>query len=161
MDALTTDDWLYWKHLQSWGAESMNKLHNKSNTIHVHRKIAKIAWQNRPLPQGHGRITMLLLFNCWILYGRCLPSHSLLIIIGITSPTHSFIPGLNPPFSANPYHRGLSLFLFRIDYMDSKTAYCYFSAHPFLTRDAMPWAYVRPCPCLRLSQVGVLLKRQM
>jgi len=35
-------------------------------------------------------------------------SHTVFIIIGIPSPTHSFIPGLKPSFSANPYHRSLS-----------------------------------------------------
>ena len=38
-------------------------------------------------------------FNCRILYGRSLPT-VILIIIGIPSPTHSFIPDLEPFFSA-------------------------------------------------------------
>jgi len=42
----------------------------------------------------------------------------ILIIIGIPSPTHSFTLGLNPSFSANPPHRSLSFFSFRIHYMD-------------------------------------------
>ena len=29
---------------------------------------------------------------------------SYLLLFGIPSPTHSFIPGLKPPFSANPSH---------------------------------------------------------
>jgi len=33
----------------------------------------------------------------------------ILIIISIPSPTHSFIPGLKPSFSANPSHRSLSV----------------------------------------------------
>jgi len=39
----------------------------------------------------------------------------------MTFPTalHSFIPGLKPPFSANPSHRSPSFFFFRIHYMDS------------------------------------------
>jgi len=53
-----------------------------------------------------------------ILYGHYLPTF-ILIIIGIPSPTHSFIPGLKPPFSANPSHRSLSFFFFRIHYKDS------------------------------------------
>jgi len=36
-------------------------------------------------------------FNCRILYGRSLPT---VILIIIPSPTHSFIPGLEPFFSA-------------------------------------------------------------
>ena len=32
----------------------------------------------------------------------------ILIIISFPSPTLSFIPGLKPPFSANPSHRSLS-----------------------------------------------------
>jgi len=32
----------------------------------------------------------------------------ILIIISFPSPTHSFVPGLKPSFSANPSHRRLS-----------------------------------------------------
>jgi len=35
----------------------------------------------------------------------------ILIITGIPSPTHSFIPGLKPSFSANPSHCSLSFLL--------------------------------------------------
>jgi len=35
----------------------------------------------------------------------------ILFIISIPSPHHSFIPGLKPPFSANPFHRSLSFLL--------------------------------------------------
>ena len=35
----------------------------------------------------------------------------ILIIISLPSPTHSFIPGLKPSFSANPSHRSLFLLL--------------------------------------------------
>jgi len=41
----------------------------------------------------------------------------ILIIIRFASPTHSFIPVLKPPFSANPSHCSLSFFFFRTDYM--------------------------------------------
>ena len=41
-----------------------------------------------------------------------------MLIIGIPSPTHSFILGLNPSFSANPPYRTLSFFSFSIHYMD-------------------------------------------
>ena len=40
------------------------------------------------------------------------------MIIGIPSPAHSFTLGLNPSFSANPPHRSLSFFSYRIHYMD-------------------------------------------
>ena len=43
---------------------------------------------------------------------------SYLLLSGISSPTHSFIPGLKPSFSANPSHCSPSFF-FRIHYMDS------------------------------------------
>ena len=43
----------------------------------------------------------------------------LLFGIPSPSPTHSFIPGLKPSFSANPFHRSPSFFFFRIHYMDS------------------------------------------
>ena len=56
-------------------------------------------------------------FNCRILYDRYLPT-VILIIIGIPSPTHSFTLGLNPSFSANPPHRSLSFFFFRIHCVD-------------------------------------------
>ena len=62
-------------------------------------------------------------FNCRILYGRyAATSHS------FPSPTHSFIPGLKPPFSVNPSHRSLS----------------------FLPQDAMHAQY-QPRACFRLS----------
>jgi len=32
----------------------------------------------------------------------------IIIIISFPSPTHCFIPGLKPFFSANPFHRSLS-----------------------------------------------------
>jgi len=43
-----------------------------------------------------------------------------IIIISFRSPTHSFIPGLKPSFSANPSIPPQPfLFFFRTDYMDS------------------------------------------
>ena len=33
---------------------------------------------------------------------------TVILIISFLSPTHSFIPGLKPSFSANPSHRSLS-----------------------------------------------------
>jgi len=44
---------------------------------------------------------------------------SYLLLFGISSPTHSFIPGLKPSFSANLFYRSPSFFFFRIHYMDS------------------------------------------
>ena len=35
----------------------------------------------------------------------------MLIIISIPSPPHSFIPGLKPSFSANPFYRSLFFLL--------------------------------------------------
>ena len=46
----------------------------------------------------------------------------ILIIIGIPSTTHSFIPGLIPSFSANPSHR--SLFFFRHGFRRLFTVTC-------------------------------------
>jgi len=43
----------------------------------------------------------------------------ILIIISFPSPTHSFIPGYKPSFSANPSH--CSLFFFRTDYTIPQT----------------------------------------
>ena len=51
-----------------------------------------------------------------ILYDHYLPT--VILIIGIPSPTHSFTLGLNPSFSANPPYRTLSFFSFRFHYMD-------------------------------------------
>ena len=47
----------------------------------------------------------------------------ILIIIGIPSPTHSFIPVLKPSFSANPFPPQPFLFFSRIHYMDSPWVY--------------------------------------
>ena len=44
---------------------------------------------------------------------------SYLLLFGIPSPTHSYIPGLKLPFSANPSHRSPSFFFFKIHHMDS------------------------------------------
>jgi len=63
-----------------------------------------------------------------ILYGHYLPTF-ILIIIGIPSPTHSFIPGLKPPFSANPSHRSLSFFSSGFTTKIPQTVYCYFWAY--------------------------------
>ena len=43
---------------------------------------------------------------------------TVILIIGIPSPTHSFTLGLNPFFSANPPYRTLSFFSFMFHYMD-------------------------------------------
>jgi len=67
-------------------------------------------------------------FNCRILYGHYLPT-VILIIIGIPSPTHFFIPGLKPFFSANPYHRSLSFSSSGFTTWISQTVYCYFWAY--------------------------------
>jgi len=52
----------------------------------------------------------------------------ILIIIGIPSPSHSFIPGLKPSFSAYPSQKPF-FFFFRIHYVDSPDCYCYFLAY--------------------------------
>jgi len=63
--------------------------------------------------------------NCRILYGHYLPT-VILIIIGIPSPTDSFIPGLKPSFSANPSHRSLSFSSSGLTRRIPQTVYCYF-----------------------------------
>ena len=55
----------------------------------------------------------------------CQPSH--LLVAGIPSPTHSFIPGLKP---ANPSHRIPSFFFFRIHYLDSPDCLLLFLSIP-------------------------------
>ena len=47
------------------------------------------------------------------------------IIIGIPSPTHSFIPGLKPSFSANPSHCSLSFSSSGLTTWIPQTVYCY------------------------------------
>jgi len=47
----------------------------------------------------------------------------------IPSPTHSFIPGLKPSFSANPSHRSLSFSSSGLTTWIPKTVYCYFLAY--------------------------------
>jgi len=54
------------------------------------------------------------------------------ILIGIPSPTHSFILGLIPSFSANPSHRSLSFSFFRFHYIFTQTVYCLLLAYPYL-----------------------------
>ena len=60
-----------------------------------------------------------------ILHGRYLPT-VILIIIGIPSTTHSFIPGLKPFFSANPSYRSLSFSSSGLTTWIPQTVYCYF-----------------------------------
>ena len=43
----------------------------------------------------------------------CQQSHLSLLLFGIPSPTHSFIPGLKPSFSANPSHCSPSFLLLK------------------------------------------------
>ena len=60
-----------------------------------------------------------------LIHGRYLPT-VILIIIGIPSTTHSFIPGLKPFFSANPSHRSLSFSSSALTTWIPQTVYCYF-----------------------------------
>jgi len=55
----------------------------------------------------------------------------ILIIISFPSPTHSFIPGLKPSFSANRAHRSLS-FSSRLTTWIPPDFYYYLWAYPFL-----------------------------
>ena len=50
----------------------------------------------------------------------------ILIIMGISSPTHSFTLGLNPYFSANPPYRSLPFSFSGFTIWLSQTVYCYF-----------------------------------
>ena len=50
----------------------------------------------------------------------------IIIIISMPSPTHSFIPGLKPSFSANPSHRSLSFSSSGLTTWIPQTVYCYF-----------------------------------
>ena len=52
-------------------------------------------------------------------YTLIICQQSYLLLFGIPSPTHPFIPGLKPSFSANPSHRSPSFFFFKTHYMDS------------------------------------------
>jgi len=49
-----------------------------------------------------------------------------IIIISFRSPTHSFIPGLKPSFSANPSHHSLSFSSLGLTTWIPQTVYCYF-----------------------------------
>ena len=51
---------------------------------------------------------------------------SYLLLFGIPSPTHSFIPGLKPSFSANPSNRSPSFFFSGLTTWIPQTVYCYF-----------------------------------
>ena len=50
----------------------------------------------------------------------------ILTIISSPSPTHFFIPGLKPSFSANPAERSLSFFSSGLTTWIPQTVYCYF-----------------------------------
>ena len=54
---------------------------------------------------------------------------SYLLLFGIPSLTHCFIPGLKPSFSANPSHHNSSFFFVRIHYMDSPRLFVVISQH--------------------------------
>ena len=79
-------------------------------------------------------------FNCRIVYGHLC---CLLIIVSYPSPTHSFFPGLKRSFSADPSSRSLSFFYRAMQCIRG-------TSHGPLS----------VCVCVRLSQAGVLLKRQ-
>ena len=51
---------------------------------------------------------------------------SYLLLLGIPSPTHTFIPGLKPSFSANPSHRSPSLSSSGLTTWIPQTVYGYF-----------------------------------
>ena len=57
----------------------------------------------------------------------------ILIIIGIPSPTHSFIPGLKPPFSANLSHCSFNFSSSTFTTWIPQIVYCYFWACLFST----------------------------
>jgi len=50
----------------------------------------------------------------------------IIIIISMPSPTHSFIPGLKPSFTANPSHCSLSFSSSGLTTWIPQTVYCYF-----------------------------------
>ena len=54
------------------------------------------------------------------------------ILIIFPSPTHSFIPGLKPSFSANASHCSLSFSSSGLTTWTPQTVYCYFCAYLFL-----------------------------
>jgi len=69
-----------------------------------------------------------LTVECYmVIYAALLPV--ILIIISFPSLTHSFIPSLKPPFSANPSHRSLSFSGPGLTSQPTRipqTVYCYF-----------------------------------
>jgi len=78
---------------------------------------------------------------------------SYLLLFGIPLPTHSFIPGLKPSFSANSSHRSPSFFFFSIRYMDSPDCLLLvISEHIcFLLLVFLFSAFYLSVPCGRLS----------
>ena len=83
----------------------------------IHLYLSHAAQQNKSL----------LLTTAAILYG-----HTVILIIGIPSPTHSFVPDVKPPSSPNPYHCNPSFPFRELTTWIPRTVHCYFWAYPFL-----------------------------
>ena len=86
---------------------------------HPHSTTASINNDNIPPTASISRISSTHLHHPVESYTVIICQQSYLLLFGIPSPTHSFIPGLKPSFSANPSHRSPSFFFFGIHYMDS------------------------------------------
>jgi len=124
--------------VQNWGIEWLNVPEVDCCSNHT---ITRISIQTAGLAFGGTGLCFLSCWRCWwqscrafncrISYGRYSPT-VILIIIGIPSPTHVFIPGSKPPFSAYPSHRSLSFSSSGLTTRIPQTIYCYFWAYPFL-----------------------------
>jgi len=83
-----------------------------------------------------GRELILAMTTCGLLSVVCgvhYPPTVILTIICIPLPTHSFFPGLKPPFSANPSYSSVSFFSSGFTTWILQTVYCYFLAFLFST----------------------------
>jgi len=90
-------------NLSDWRIES--KLFCPNWNALLQRSCSGVDYTYCSLPLWLGRTPLQRQKHTAVSYDFMLPTVILIIIIGIPSPTHSFIPGLNPSFSANPSHR--------------------------------------------------------
>jgi len=88
---------------------------------------------------------------------------SYLLLFGILSPTHSFIPGLKPSFSANPSHCSPSFLLLKYSLHGFPGLFCcYFWAYLFSTFSFSVFTlFSCRVPCGRLSWLMLAFERTL
>jgi len=112
--------------------------------------------------QALKRCTQKKLVRFFLSRGVHVRNACILIIISFPLPTHSFIPGLKPSFSANSSHRSLSFSSSRLTTWIPRTVYCYFWAYPFLLFSFFLFLhFLWSFPCGRLSELMSAFERTL